>query len=907
MASSVVFCEGQRVYAPAEPYLGLGVVLKAEARRFTVRFAKAGEARTYSQETEALARFRAQVGDRIRTSDTKTHEVTEVVERSGLLSYVVREGGTFQEAELDSHYAALNPFAELALGRPGSAVDFDRRKRAYDLKALGRAHSLRGLGSARVQLLPHQLFVAERVSRMWRPRALLADEVGLGKTIEAGLIAVRMAALGRITTLAVVAPRALVGQWLAEFYRRFARPLVLFDLEETDLARDLLIAAEDLEGLPKTFRRDLIIVDEAHHYAEDPVLERLTEGSEAVLLLSATPSLGGEERLFRLLHLLDPLRYRNPSALSERGHRWFKVADLARSIEAGGEPSKVVAELKKLYPTEPDLQRLARAKDTQELLDRLVDRHGLGRSLLRNRRVRLGHLFPGRCLKPHHLKAGVKLEDYVVSFLQERSHQNEKVFIMVATPRSVAHWAAILRQFSRLRVARFDETMSLLERDRQAAWFHRPSDDRREGPGADVMICSEIGGEGRNFQVAHHLLLLDLPAHPDRLEQRIGRLDRIGQTHEVEVHVVLPDEDRRLAVRFAWLHRGLQAFKRSLTEGQRVFDRFSRELAAWEKAGPTSGFKAWLDEVRHAVEALQIEAEQAVDPLVDRASYREDQAEEITKEVEEGQKAMALALSSELPDLLDALGIQMESQGEERVFLVKPGDMMFVDALPGMPPEGCLVTLDRALANVREDLDFLHFEHRLVQGSLDLVIDEGVGRACAARWHGAPKTAVLFQFLLVWEADAPPGLGLDRFLPCHAQVVTVDLQGGVALGSCFPGGSELLEGGWERLGPDIVALLLERTEGVRKELLSRAKASLGDVTAKLKEKAKTLAEKSFEAETGRLSHLHHTDEESVADEELYQRAHIRLNGAREECFEVIERTDWRFDAVRLILCQAVSS
>ncbi|MCO6763725.1 hypothetical protein KQH43_32020, partial [Streptomyces sp. EL5] len=75
------------------------------------------------------------------------------------------------------------------------------------------------------------------------------------------------------------------------------------------------------------------------------------------------------------------------------------------------------------------------------------------------------------------------------------------------------------------------EGMSILERDRAAAYF------ADEEFGAQVLICSEIGSEGRNFQFAHHLVLFDLPAHPDLLEQRIGRLDRIGQRHTIQLHV----------------------------------------------------------------------------------------------------------------------------------------------------------------------------------------------------------------------------------------------------------------------------------------------------------------------------------------------------------------------------------
>ena len=899
---STHFCQGQRVFAPAEPHLGLGLVETREGRRFTVHFPKAEETRTYSQDTEALMRFRAKSGDRLVDLQGNDHVVLEVQERGELIVYRSTLGVEIGEAELDSDLGQPDPFAELALGRPGSPADFARRLRAHRLKARGRAQAYRGLGSARVELLPHQLYVTERVARMWRPRALLADEVGLGKTIEAGLVAVRMAALGRISSVAVVAPRPLVGQWLAEFYRRFARPLTLFDPDELEeLPEDMLIAADDLEFLPEGFFRDLLIIDEAHHYAGDEALKLLAQRSRAVLALSATPSLGGQDRLFSLLHLLDPLRYPHQNSLVETGHRWLEVAELARDIEAGVTQKQLVSRLEKLYPDDEDLIRLAQEAETEELLDRLVDRHGLGRSLLRNRRRRLHGLFPGRRVVPHHLGSEAELEGFLLELLKGLSQGGDKALVMVESPQAVARWARLLQDKSKLRVARFDETMSLLERDRQAAWFNRIGTNPVEGDGADVLICSEIGGEGRNFQVAHHLVLLDLPAHPDRLEQRIGRLDRIGQTHTVEVHVPLPKSDLLTCARFAWLNDGLDAFRRPLTEGQRAYDAFAEELAVWEKKEPGQAFSDWCQAVHLAVEKQQAEAEAAVDPLVDRMSFREDDAEKLREQAGAEHKEMAELLEGELVDLLDSLGIVMEPRGEAETYVIKPGDMMFVEALPGMPPEGCSVTFDRATANVREDLEFLHYEHRLVQGAMDLILDEGVGRATAARWRGAPKTTICFQFLLVWEADAPAQLGIDRFLPAQALILTGDVGGKISVGNVLPGGAEVPES-LERLGPEVVETLLARSVEQRERLLVKARQTLLGVTEKLLGEARRKAHAFFDAERARLEHLHQTDETPEGDQ-LYETAFQNLELFRGQCEEVLNRTEWRFDAVRLILCQ----
>ena len=104
-----------------------------------------------------------------------------------------------------------------------------------------------------------------------------------------------------------------------------------------------------------------------------------------------------------------------------------------------------------------------------------------------------------------------------------------------------------LRTREGIRCTVFHEGMSLLERDKSAAYFADPD------TGAQVMLCSEIGSEGRNFQFSHHLVLFDLPLNPDLLEQRIGRLDRIGQKNVVQIHVpYLQDTPQRTLIR--WYH-----------------------------------------------------------------------------------------------------------------------------------------------------------------------------------------------------------------------------------------------------------------------------------------------------------------------------------------------------------------
>lgn len=121
-----------------------------------------------------------------------------------------------------------------------------------------------------------------------------------------------------------------------------------------------------------------------------------------------------------------------------------------------------------------------------------------------------------------------------------------------------------------LKIAIFHEELTLIQRDRNAAWF-------AEEDGAKLLICSEIGSEGRNFQFCRHLVLFDLHLNPELLEQRIGRLDRIGQKNDIKIHIPYLKQSNRETLA-KWFHLGLNAFEESILGGQTMLDEFEERL-----------------------------------------------------------------------------------------------------------------------------------------------------------------------------------------------------------------------------------------------------------------------------------------------------------------------------------------
>ena len=168
--------------------------------------------------------------------------------------------------------------------------------------------------------------------------------------------------------------------------------------------------------------------------------------------------------------------------------------------------------------------------------------------LFRNRRARLSGLFSGRVVHPVPLSRNgaenvfpglgeltpTQLRQdqrvlWIASYV--KSHPGEKIVLIAKRMQLVAALHERLRDNFGIYSAVFHEGLTVFERDKQAVWFTDPE-------GADILLCSEIGSEGRNFQAAHTLIFWDIPLSPDTVEQRIGRLDRIGQTHPVDVYVM---------------------------------------------------------------------------------------------------------------------------------------------------------------------------------------------------------------------------------------------------------------------------------------------------------------------------------------------------------------------------------
>ncbi|MFF7710613.1 RNA polymerase-associated protein RapA [Pseudomonas sp. NPDC007930] len=817
---------GQRWISDSEAELGLGTVLTQDGRLLTVLYPATGDTRQYSLRNAPLTRVRFSPGDVITHFEGWKLTVREVEDADGLLVYsglnAQNEVVVLPETQLSNFIQFRLASDRLFAGQIDPLNWFALRYNTLKHTSASLQSSLWGLGGVRAQPIPHQLHIAREVADRIAPRVLLADEVGLGKTIEAGMVIHRQLLNGRASRVLILVPESLQHQWLVEMRRRFNLQVALFDAErfaESDASNpfeDAQLALVSINWLKHAEKAqdalfaagwDLLVVDEAHHLvwhednasAEYSLVEQLAEVIPGVLLLTATPEQLGQDSHFARLRLLDPNRFHDLAAFRAESEHYRPVAEAVQELLDHPSPSaQALASIRGFLGEAGEALISAVEQGDQEAKARLVrellDRHGTGRVLFRNTRAAVQG-FPERKLHPYplptpegYLGLGAELYpdtawaadgeddrwwrfDPRVEWLIDTLKMLKKIKVLVicANAETAMDLEDALRVRSGIPATTFHEGMSILERDRAAAYF------ADEEYGAQVLICSEIGSEGRNFQFAHHLVLFDLPAHPDLLEQRIGRLDRIGQKHTIELHAPYLEGTAQARL-FQWYHEALNAFLATCPTGNALQHQFGARLLAQLASSDDDAFNALVAEARAERERLEGEMHNGRDRLLELNSNGGGEGKALVAAIEEQDDQFALPIYMET--LFDAFGIDSEDHSENALIL-KPSEKMLDASFPLGDDEGVTITYDRHQALAREDMQFLTWEHPMVQGGMDLVLAGSMGNTAVAliKNKALKPGTVLLELLYVSEVVAPRHLQLARYLPPLALRCLLDANG----------------------------------------------------------------------------------------------------------------------------------
>jgi ATP-dependent helicase HepA len=907
--STEVPVAGQRWVSDSEPELGLGIVLQADAARVEIFFPASNEHRQYAARSAPLRRVRFKEGDTIRSHEGSSAIVVAVEERAGLLVYRTAQRD-LTEAELSDVLSFSKPEERLLIGQVEEPAVFDLRADALRWRAGLRGAPVRGFVGGRVDLVPHQISVASEVAGRLLPRVLLADEVGLGKTIEAGLILHRLHLAGRASRVLLLVPEALVNQWFIEFYRRFNLTLSIFD-EERCVALQLnhpeanpfldsqwvLCSREFLSGRSQRAAEalaagwDLVVMDEAHHLqwssvkpsSEYLLAEAFAKSVPGLLLLTATPQQLGPESHFARLRLLDPERYCDLERFTREAAQYEKAAAAADRLIAGKKLTK--ADLA-FFGKQSESIRMhgAELEEGNEaarslLLAELLDGFGTGRVMFRNTRKALSG-FPVRKARLYPLAKDSEPRAARMRWLAALLKKLGKAkVLLICRERTQAEWLGeSLPRETAVQCAVFHEGLNLLQRDRNAAYF-------AEEEGARILLCSEIGSEGRNFQFAHHLVLFDLPENPELLEQRIGRLDRIGQTATIQIHVPY-EEGTGEEVQARWYHEGLNAFEKVPQGAGEIAAQTGALRSDLAQRFDPEGVAGLLERTQELHQQVGRKLQRGYDRLLELNSSKPEKAAELIAEIRRSDEDRGF--EHFFVRLMDHFGVHVEELAS-RDYLLRPGHLL-TDAFPALPEAGLSGTFDRARALSREDLAFLSADHPLAAAVLDLLLSSEMGNSSFGLWQKSGSDAILLEVMFVVECVAPAALHLDRFLPPTPVRIAVD-----HLLTDLSEDGALLKA---RLDKGDVLRLLDKSVVKRKffpAMLEKAATLAAEKAAQLAEAARAEMVARMGGELERLRELQRRNDHVRLEEvELLERQRGEMEGA-------LGTARARADGLRLIL------
>lgn len=914
------FAIGQRWISETENSLGLGMITALDFRSVTLHFPATDETRIYVVAQAPLTRIVLNKGEQLHHQAGWQGEVLDVQEMNDLLFYLVKNA---QGEDVIVNEKELSPIISFSQAKDrlfSSQID---RSEHFALRYQTLLHQqaqfqspLRGLRGNRAGLIPHQLHIAQEVGNRINPRVLLADEVGLGKTIEAGMILQNQLFAEKVQRVLIIVPETLQHQWLVEMLRRFNLHFSLFDEERCEdfaeqainpfSTESLIICALDwLKAHPHRVQQaieaefDCLIVDEAHHLAWSEnapsaaylLVEQLANAIPSVLLLTATPEQLGLESHFARLRLLDPERFYDYQAFLKEQENYQPVADAVQSLLSekplSADEKNHISDLLNERDVEPLFKALACHNDEekqaarQELIQNLIDRHGTSRILFRNTRQGVKG-FPHRVYHQVTIDATEVDEKihWLIDFL--KSHRNEKILVICKTAQTAIQLEQILREKEAIRSAVFHERMSIIERDRAAAYF---SDAEN---GAQVLLSSSIGSEGRNFQFACHLVLFDLPENPDLLEQCIGRLDRIGQTRDVQIYVpcLVNSVQQDLA---RWYHQGLNAFEQTCPIGMALFEQYETLLKV--RSENKADFEQLILQTQKQAKALRLALEKGRDRLLELNSNGGEKAQRLAAEIAQTDNSPQLVDFA--LNLFDIIGVEQDDLGENSIVITPTGTMLVPD-FPGLKEEGVTVTFDRQLALAREELEFLTWDHPMIRQGIDLIASGDIGKASMALLVNKqlPAGTLLVELIYMIESQSPKGLQLNRFLPPTPVRLLLDSKGNDLAGQV---NFDTLQNKLKALGKDIANKMVKMARPNIEQLIKIGDHKMTEIVQAQIQEACRLADQTLTSELNRLIAL------KAVNKNIRQAEIDVLEKQRVLSLEELSKASWRLDSLRVIV------
>ncbi len=950
MTKQFAFIKGQRFISQTEQELGLGSVEEINHRMVKLVFNAVNESRVYAKDNAPISRIVFAIGDKIPAKAGWTLTVESVQELNGLVIYQgIDENGDdvlLPETEIADTIKLDRPVERMFSGHLDSNKWYNLRQLALSKRNELQQNPLYGLLGCRTSLLKHQLFIAHSVAKRFSPRVLLADEVGLGKTIEAGLIIHQQLLKNRSKRVLIVVPESLVHQWMVEMLRRFNLHFSVYSedrcqgIEESssfatpfESSQLAIVPLQFLLNRPTRASQllqtqwDLLVVDEAHHlqWSQDEVspeydlVANLAKAIQGVLLLTATPEQLGKKSHFARLRLLDTNRFECYEKFVEEEHNYQSIVnaiDVLRSdktMTKTGHKNTV-----KMFSEDSDVELLdglfvnkyeEQQKQTikQQLIEQLLDQHGTGRLLFRNTRSAIKG-FPKRKLHKYPLencydqtsKQDIALQltperidgfenwtklDTRLPWLAEKidALKEKKVLLIASNKQTVLDIAESLRVKQGIHAAVFHEDLSLIERDKAAAWFANLE------TGAQILLCSEIGSEGRNFQFAHHVIFFDLPFNPDLLEQRIGRLDRIGQQNTVHIH--LPYfKDTASEKLFNWYHKGLNAFEKTCPAAFSIFSQLKTELVEGINNSDEQSYAEFVQKTQELTNQANQAFQKGRDRLLEYNSCRPFVADQLLQDAELQNDTSCQRF---MHRMFDRYGVDYEEL-RTNVELVKPGESLKAH-FPGLIEGGMSVTFDRETALSQETLHFLSWEHPMVIESMEMIATQEKGNASliTLKNTGLPPSTIMIEALFNLHAPADARLQISRYLPTNSIRLIADeklINRTNAIDPIF------IANNHDSVPLNVALQVIKMKASEIKKIIAVIEKKAESLVPELVQSAQGQAEAELDTEILRLENLSKINH-NVRIEEIQH-----LQTQKEETLKALSQALVRMNAIRVLVC-----
>lgn len=584
------------------------------------------------------------------------------------------------------------------------------------------------LGS-RVYLFKHQMETIMQGLTLNPCRIMLADEVGLGKTIEACVIYKGLKERNFKFRTLIVVPKSLVNQWQNELSYKFWIDIKIWDGLSKSVDSEIIVPLEELDEFNKINSKnnyDLFILDETHKLLKDKktydIIHNYTENIENIILLSATPIQQREVEYLQLLKLLDPSKYNKMNSdefenlLDKNKRVKDDIYELVRDLihyeedEAGEYYVEDFTDMND-YLKDPILNKLISEIDMNDndkglktvriILAYISNTYEIEKNIIRNRRMEIKDRFSkrtknivnyrmydsldgfyeeetystlieylkcrfegeqididlvkdlyGRMLSSPWALEGILKElinsnknDNSLKLLKELQSFNElwlnanleelgnmeyyegypdeikgrlllamdildeeyydkKVVVFTKFTETALEFSKYLKKkIGESSVELFTENMSAIELEESVNRFQEYSESR-------VIVCDKTGGEGRNLQMADAILHLDIPWNPVDLEQRIGRLDRIGRdsTKEVESIIMMSEDTIETDIFKLW-DKGLNIFEESLSGIEIALNDIETEIESALNFDIEYGIKNSLDNIHDDILNMKDEVE----------------------------------------------------------------------------------------------------------------------------------------------------------------------------------------------------------------------------------------------------------------------------------------------------------